>query len=685
MHMKYRKLMLRPGDTFAAKIFLVIISLILVMSVAFTVFFVHNQWRIQTDVLVRQGDVLAKLVAYNARLGVFAENPELLKDPVEGVLQNNEVLQVSIFNLNGTLLQEQLRKGSEQQGRDFVLDEKRKRDILNRLRKSRDVLHAGNEDDVLESWVAVTSGSRPSSEEALYFSDAILQTEDRTIGFVRVVLDRKILDASLRKLLFKSGLIALFFLSVAVGIVFFVVKGVTRPLDRLTERVRMMGMGSPLEKVPVETEDEIGKLAIAFNSIAESLQTRESEKDHLEQQLRQAHKMEAIGTLAGGVAHDFNNILSTIEGYAALLRDRFKKKSPVRDYVEQIIAAAERASELTRRLLAFSRNQVIHPKPINLNETINGINTMLVRLVGEDIEFNVTTTREDLVVMADDVQIEQMLINLVTNARDAMPGGGTLSIETEFAELAEGGGDGSWKLPPGSYAKLTVSDTGVGIDASVRDRIFDPFFTTKEVGKGTGLGLSMAYGIVKQHRGAIEVESANGGGTVFTIYLPLVESIVERKQLETLLLPTGAGETILLAEDDRFVRMLTKHILIKYGYLVIEASDGDDALEKFRENLEAVQLLLLDVIMPKKTGKQIYDEAKKLRPEIKVLFMSGHTYDVITRQGVVSDGVPLISKPLTPGELLVKIREVLVSPSQHTIQGEAPSKRLSIEDARNNE
>jgi len=223
--MKLRKLMLRPGDTFAAKIFLVIISLILVMSVAFTVFFVHNQWRTQTDVLVRQGDVLAKLVAYNARLGVFAENPELLKDPVEGVLQNNEVLQVSIFNLNGTLLQEQRRKGSEQQGSYFVLDEKRKRDILNSLRKSRDVLHAGNEDDVLESWVAVTSGSRPSSEETLYFSDAILQTADRTIGFVRVVLDRKILDASLRKLLFKSGLIALFFLSVAVGIVFFVVKG----------------------------------------------------------------------------------------------------------------------------------------------------------------------------------------------------------------------------------------------------------------------------------------------------------------------------------------------------------------------------------------------------------------------------------------------------------------------------
>jgi signal transduction histidine kinase len=678
-------MLLRPADTFAAKIFLVIISLILVMSVAFTAFFVHNQWESQTDILVRQGDVLAKLVAYNARLGVFAENPELLKDPVEGVLQNNEVLQVAIFNLNGALLQEQRRKGSEQQGKDFVLDGKKMSDILNRLRKSRDVLHVRTGNDFMESWVAVTSGSRAPSEEALFFSDAILQTEDRTIGFVRVVLDRKILDASLRKLLFKSAIIAFFFLSVAVGIVFFVVKGVTRPLDRLTERVRMMGMGSPLEKVPVETEDEIGKLAQAFNSIAESLQTRESEKDHLEQQLRQAHKMEAIGTLAGGVAHDFNNILSTIEGYAALLRDRIKKKSPVRDYVEQIIAAADRASELTRRLLAFSRNQVIHPKPINLNETINGINTMLIRLVGEDIEFHITTTREDLVVMADEVQIEQMLINLVSNARDAMPQGGTLSIQTDLEEVTEGAAEGSWELAPGCYAKLTVSDTGVGIDASVKDRIFDPFFTTKEVGKGTGLGLSMAYGIVRQHRGAIKVESVQGKGTVFTIYLPVVESIVERKQLETLLLPVGSRETILLAEDDRFVRMLTKHILVKYGYLVIEASDGDDALEKFQDNLESVQLLLLDVIMPKKTGKQIYDEARKLRPDIKVLFMSGHTYDVITRQGVISEGVPLISKPLTPGELLVKIREVLSAPPPHSIHGEALSKALSIEDTRDNE
>jgi signal transduction histidine kinase len=663
-------MLLRPGDTFAAKIFLVIICLILVMSVAFTAFFVHNQRKSQTDVLVRQGEVLAKLLAYNARLGVFAENPELLKDPVDGVMQNNEVLQVSIFSLSGKLLKEHRKKGSGQPGKDFSLNGKEMRDIFNRLKNNRNLLYVWSGSDTLESWAPVTSGSRYSTEEALFFSDALFQTGERTIGFVRVVLDKKILDVSLRKLIFKSSLIAVFFLSAAVVIVFFVVKGVTKPLDRLTERVRMMGDGSPLEKVPVETEDEIGKLATAFNSIAESLHARESEKEHLEQQLRQAHKMEAIGTLAGGVAHDFNNILSTIEGYAGLLRDRIKKKSPVRDYVEQIVAAAERASELTRRLLAFSRNQVIHPKPISLNETISSINALLARLVGEDIEFRIRTSREDLVVMADELQIEQMLINLVTNARDAMPNGGTLSISSELAELTEGAGEGPWALPPGSYAKLTVSDSGEGIDASVRDRIFEPFFTTKEVGKGTGLGLSMAYGIVKQHRGSIEVESEQGKGTVFTIYLPVVESMVERKKLETLLLPTGSGETILLAEDDRFVRMLTKHILIKYGYLVIEASDGDDAMEKFRDNHESVQLLLLDVIMPKKTGKQIYDEARRLRPDIKAIFMSGHTFDVITKQGVFSEGIHLLSKPLTPGELLVKVRQVLHGPLPELGSGE---------------
>jgi signal transduction histidine kinase len=667
--MKLLNLFSRPGETFAAKIFLVIILLIVILSVSFTGFFVYNQWKSRTELLIHQGESMAKLLAYTVRLGVFAENPELLKDPIEGVLQNKEVIRVSVFTLNGKPLKEEHRSDVKEDDRILVPNGKDAQEIFNRLKRTRNTLSVSRSADTLESWAPVISGSRYSDDEGLFFSDNLFQEREHPIGFVNVVLDKKILNDSLRRLLINSSLIALFSLAAAVFVVFFVVKGITKPLDRLTERVKMMGSGSPLEKVPVETEDEIGKLAAAFNAMADSLQSRDAEKGHLEQQLRQAHKMEAVGTLAGGVAHDFNNILSAIEGYALLLQERIKKRSPVRTYVDQIVAAADRASDLTRRLLAFSKNQIINPKPINVNETISNIKELLARLVGENIEFRISASKEELVVMADELQIEQTVINLVTNARDAMPHGGVLEISTDLAEVSELPIESHRQVRPGTYARIMVSDTGVGIDPSTRERIFDPFFSTKEVGKGTGLGLSMVYGIIKQHNGYVEVDSESGVRTTFSVYLPVVDSIVERKRLEAVLLPAGNRETVLLAEDDRFVRMLTKHILTKYGYHVIEAVDGDDALQKLRENLDSVQLLLLDVIMPKKNGRQIYDEAMKMKPDIRTVFMSGHTYDVISKEGVFPGEIPLISKPLTPGELLVKVREVLDGPPGNRIAG----------------
>lgn len=667
--MNLTKLFIRPAETFAAKIFLVIILLIVVLSISFTGFFVHNQWRSRNEQLIRQGESMAKLLAYAVRLGVFAENSDLLKDPVEGVMRNNEVIRVSVFTQSGRLLKEVIKGGAEQSRKASLPDDKTLKRILNRLRKAGRALSISHPSDTLESWAPVMSGTRYGGDEELFFSDTLFQDRERSIGFVSVVLDKKILNDSLRRLLVNSCLITLVFLAGAVVIVYFVVKGVTKPLDRLTEKVRMMGSGAHLDKVPVETADEIGKLAAAFNSMAESLQNREAEKGHLEQQLRQAHKMEAIGTLAGGVAHDFNNILSTIEGYALLLQDHIKKKSPVRTYVDQIVAAADRAADLTRRLLAFSRNQVINPSAISINETIGNIRELLARLVGEHIEFRINLAKEDLVVMADELQIEQTVINLVSNARDAMPNGGLLEISTAMVEITELPTETHRALRPGTYALVSVSDSGVGIDPSTRERIFDPFFSTKEIGKGTGLGLSMVYGIIKQHNGFIEVDCGAGKRTTFSIFLPVIDSIVERKRLEAVLLPAGNRETVLLAEDDRFVRMLTKHILSKYGYQVIEAVDGEDALHKLRENLETVQLLLLDVIMPKKNGKQIFDEAVKIRPDIKVVFMSGHTYDVIINEGGLSEEIPLLTKPLTPGELLVKVREVLDGPAGNRLNG----------------
>lgn len=657
------------GETFAVKIFLVIILLVLFLSVSFTAFFVHTQWKSLTDVLVREGEVLAKSLAYTVRLGVFAENQDLLKDPVDGVLLNNEVLQVAVYNSSGKLLEIKKRGGIETTNGAIPLSNKEKLDLFNRLKKTTATQYINRGFTTLEVWAPVRAGSLYADEEALFYSDNLFENRERTVGFVQVVLDKNILNDALRKILINSSMIACIFLAISLGIVFFVVKGVTRPLNRLTEKVRIMGSGAPLEKVPVETQDEIGKLATAFNTMAESLQSRDAEKGNLEQQLRQAHKMEAIGTLAGGVAHDFNNILSTIEGYALLLRDSIKNKGHIRNYVEQIVAGVERAADLTRRLLAFSRSQVINPAPLDLNETIRNIKTLLARLIGENVEFQIKTSSEELIVMADQLQIEQTLINLVTNARDSMPHGGFLHVTTELATIVENHVGSRSQLLPGHYAKLVFSDSGVGIDPSTKERIFDPFFTTKEVGKGTGLGLSMTFGIIKQHKGYIEVESEPGRGTTFYIYLPLVESAVERKRFESTMLPVGNRETILLAEDDRFVRMLTKHILMKYGYLVVEAVDGEDAVEKFRENLETVDLLLLDVIMPKKNGKQVYEDARSIRPDIKAVFMSGHTYDVIVKQGFVPEDITLISKPLTPGELLVNVREALDGSDRRALGG----------------
>ncbi|MDD2338218.1 MAG: PAS domain S-box protein [Geobacteraceae bacterium] len=383
-----------------------------------------------------------------------------------------------------------------------------------------------------------------------------------------------------------------------------------------------------------------------------------TDRKHLEEQLRHAQKMDAIGQLAGGVAHDFNNILTAIIGYGNLLQMKIGKNEPLEKYVNQIMYSAERAANLTNRLLAFSRKHVINLKAVMLNEVIYRAEKLLSRLVRENIEFRVVTGK-DCIVRADSVQIEQILMNLVTNARDAMPGGGSLVINTERVDLDKdfvrihGYGE------PGTYVLISVSDTGFGMDVKTRERIFEPFFTTKETGKGTGLGLAIVYGIIKQHNGYINVDSEPGIGTTFKIYLPVVTADTETVELFEMAVPRNGSETVLLAEDDPTVRGLTKSVLEEFGYLVIEAVDGADAIEKFRLNEEVIQLLILDVMMPKKNGKETYKEIKKIQPGIKALFMSGYTDDILGSAGVLEDNVNFISKPFTQNVLLQKTREVL--------------------------
>ncbi len=400
--------------------------------------------------------------------------------------------------------------------------------------------------------------------------------------------------------------------------------------------------------------DADGKIAAGIEVVRDV-----TEDKRLKNQLLHAQKMDAIGQLAGGVAHDFNNILTAIMGYVYMLQVRMDRDSPLMTYVEEILDSAAGAANLTRSLLAFSRKQIINPKPVDLNEIIKRFGKLLRNLIGEEIELNITPAAGDLTVIADSLQIEQVLMNLVTNARDAMRGGGEIYINTGLAQL-----DAEFIRvhdygKVGEYALLSISDSGAGMDERTRERIFEPFFTTKETGKGTGLGLSIVFGIIKQHNGYINVYSEPGKGTTFKIYLPLIGSGIKESDLTEIVPPAGGTETILVAEDEAAVRKAIKSMLEKFGYKIIEAVDGEDAIDKFAEGLDDIRLVILDVIMPKRNGKEVNEEIKKLSPGVKVLFTSGYTADIIHRKGILDKGLHFISKPLMPNELLRIVREVL--------------------------
>ncbi|MBI5632286.1 MAG: response regulator [Nitrospirae bacterium] len=376
---------------------------------------------------------------------------------------------------------------------------------------------------------------------------------------------------------------------------------------------------------------------------------------HNEDQLRQAQKMEGIGQLAGGIAHDFNNILTAIIGYASLLELKLKGDEQLKPFVSYILESSERASGLTKSLLAFSRKQPVEMKPLNLNELACGFRNIMSRLIGEDIEFELKCSVEDLVVEADKGQLEQVLMNLATNARDAMPDGGKISISTEQVVI-----DGEMgELPKGSYAVVVFSDNGSGIEQKVQEHIFEPFFTTKETGKGTGLGLAVVYGIIKNHGGAIHLYSEPGQGTTFRIYLPVSETAAAKNGgLPAEAVPHGT-ETILLVEDNADTRRVTKMLLEEFGYTVLEAVDGEDAIAVFRDKQDRIDLILSDLIMPKKNGKDACQEMAKIRPGVKTILMSGYTADILTQKGSLDPGMHFISKPLSPSTLLNKVREVL--------------------------
>jgi len=418
------------------------------------------------------------------------------------------------------------------------------------------------------------------------------------------------------------------------------------------------------ERLEMVVEERTAALRDAVKDLKKEIvehQRAEEERERLQAQLLQAQKMESIGRLAGGIAHDFNNILTAILSYAELSLMKLPANDPLRGHQISIQEASEKAAALTHQLLAFSRRQVLEMKAVDLNAVVTGIAKMLTRMIGEDVSLELKTGATVSTVRADESQLEQVLMNLAVNARDAMPSGGRLLIETADVDPDDVSLQALGMKAPGAHVMLSVTDSGAGMSTEVRERIFEPFFTTKELGRGTGLGLATVYGIVKQHGGHIIVDSEPGKGTIFRILLPLTAGPGPQQAAEPSgPLPEGT-ETLLVVEDDELVRGLIDEVLAPLGYRVLITASGDDALKTSDSFPGPVDLLLTDVVMPGMNGRQLAEVMRTRRPGIKGLFMTGYTQDALSTQGILEPGVALIHKPLRPGTLARQIRQVLDS------------------------
>lgn len=483
-------------------------------------------------------------------------------------------------------------------------------------------------------------------------------------GAVYVGLSEKPIQARLRVVRDRVVGIVLAVMALSLFVAVLIGRRIVAPLAELSESMRAFGEEGAHEGEvhPKGGGREVLDLAAAFNRMIADRRHAEEALRKTEAQLRQSQKMEAIGRLAGGVAHDFNNLLTAITGYSEMMLDDLAEHDPHRHGLEEIRKAAERAAALTSQLLSFSRRQILAPRVLDLNRVVGEMDPMLRRLIGEDIVLESSLAPGLGMTMADPHHVEQVLVNLVVNARDAMPEGGHLTLETANVDLDEEYVGRRLGAKPGPYVMLAVSDTGCGIDPKVLPHIFDPFFTTKEKGKGTGLGLATVFGIVSQSGGHVTAYSEPCKGTSFKVYLPRLSGDALRMKVDapaTSERTTGGGETLLLVEDERTVRDLAARMLRRYGYKVIEASGGGEALELMAAGTEPVHLLVTDVVMPGMSGRQLSERLLSRFPALRVMYISGYTDNAIVHHGVIDPGVAFLQKPFTQDALARKVRETL--------------------------
>ena len=641
----------RVQASFTAKVFVLTLTLVVGLSLLFTSIFIPYAIRDNTDALIKEGTLLCNLLAYSARTAVFSETPALLDGAADGILAHKNVDAVAIYAADGRKLFEE--QADETHTRELHVlhaappEERHRMSTL--ARTLTEVIHAETAHGV-EFLAPVRVGGGTDTDDPATW-DGVGAVGEKSIGLVRVILHDAEIRRSTRVLVALSTALTLVCIMVASAVAYLIARSVTSPLKRLATVVTALGIEGRLSDVPVETRDEVGQVAEAFNGLIDSLRRREHEKGVLEEQLRHSQKLEAMGTLAGGIAHDFNTVLTAIIGFTELLLKEAGDVAAVRQYGGMIRNSADKASRLITRLLAFSRKQAVNPRPVDLNEVIRGMTDILRRVVTDSVTVELDLDPEPIPVLVDASQFDRVLLNLAANARDAMPGGGVLRISTGRTTACEVT-CGSHDHHPGWCAVVTVSDTGEGVPDAIREKIFDPFFTTKEVGRGTGLGLSMAYGIIRQHSGTILARGIEGGGTTFTICLP---GLTPRSPGEDQ--PVLEGVHVVLAESDPVLRHEAGQILRERGVTVRETGESQEAMRLCSDPAEPVDVVVINILM--REAKGLYDEIRRLRPEARFIFIGGERRGAGADEDALDAGIVTVNRPLDHGELIAKLKKVL--------------------------
>ena len=608
---------------------------------------------------IREGKILTDVLATNSRLGVLAGNEKLLKQEAQGFLCQPYVIGISVFSKDSLLMSAtKQEKGLPRIANIFQVNK--------RLSQGNRPPYIYETNRLMEIWkpVYISIGFKSAEELVL----GIMPTKTKLAGWVALSLDKsEILKKE--RLYFLYFLITLFIcISLAYFFMHRAALKTVGAIDMLCEYVdnfKNVENIEALQEIPMEGEDEAGRVAKLINEMIRVLKKRHEEKKKLETQLLNAQKLEAIGALAGGIAHDFNNVLASVMGSGDIVKYRMTKREEIDPkFVEAIIDCSKRAREMIVELLKYARGKSMDRYPLKLNDQILMLKKMASGFLNDDIEIKLELSEEDPIVLSNATQLHQVLLNMLTNAQDAMPKGGRLRIATGITEISEdvAKSKGEW-VNPGKYGVIYIEDTGTGMDEEVMKNIFSPFFTTKGPEKGTGLGLYNCFKIVKEHGGFIDVESVKGKGTLFKIYIPLSDSkevVVEKEDDSLANIPKGSG-TILVADDDPFVREVIKAILTEFGYKVILAVNGIDVINKFRDNKDEVDLVLMDIVMPYKHGKSAQEAIRKIKPGVKIIFISGYPDYVLAEKGISTDDIEYIQKPVRAATLIKKIQQVLKS------------------------